>query len=64
MAARFLADDDLDRVVAVSRASQPPPELAGNERLDWRPSDYSDASVAAVVEEVAAGGEDIVRVTD
>jgi NAD(P)-dependent dehydrogenase (short-subunit alcohol dehydrogenase family) len=59
---RFLADNRVDRVVAVSRQALPPPGLPSDERLLWHRCDYSEASVAAIIEELAQGAGEVVRV--
>jgi len=59
---RYLRDPAYKRVFAVSRGPQPA-ELASVEpRLEWLTSDYSETSVADIVEQISQGGCELRRV--
>jgi NAD(P)-dependent dehydrogenase (short-subunit alcohol dehydrogenase family) len=59
---RYLGDSAYARVFAVSRGPQPARLASFDSRLEWLTSDYSEASVAGIAEQITQGGFELRRV--
>ncbi|MEZ5569512.1 MAG: SDR family NAD(P)-dependent oxidoreductase [Halioglobus sp.] len=50
LVARFLADNSIQTVIAVSRSASAPNSVAGADKLLWLPCDSSDDAIAACID--------------